>query len=152
MTAGRKRKPTALSIIQGNPGKRRLNQREPAGEDITVIAPPDYLSDVAKKEYSNTVEMLARAGIVKNLDLKALELYAQTYATWREAMEKTELTGMVVKAQSGFPVQNPYFNIANQAAKRLQSLLAEFGMTPSSRSSVSASPPSSDNSDGLFDN
>ena len=39
---------------------------------------------------------------------------------------------------NGFPVFNPYFAVANQAAKKVRSLLAEFGMSPSSRSRISA--------------
>jgi phage terminase small subunit len=49
--------------------------------------------------------------------------------------------GLVVKAQSGFPVQSPYLSIANQQSDRMLRLLIEFGCTPSSRSRVTVTKP-----------
>lgn len=42
--------------------------------------------------------------------------------------------GTVVKSPSGYPIQSPYLAIANKAHEQMTKLLAEFGMTPSSRS------------------
>lgn len=93
--------------------------------------------------------MLAPLGMLTDVDHRALELYSQTYSTWKEATEKVATSGMLIKAPSGYPQQNPYLGIANQASKRLQSLLSEFGMTPSSRSRVIASTPEKNEFDDL---
>ena len=45
---------------------------------------------------------------------------------------------MLLKSPNGFPVFNPYLVIANQAAKKVRSLLAEFGMSPRSGSRITA--------------
>ena len=43
-------KPTAIKRLEGNPGKRKLNEAEPT---LTVGVPecPDYLDEVAKREW-----------------------------------------------------------------------------------------------------
>ena len=46
----------------------------------------------------------------------------------------------MLKSHNGFPVQSPYLAVANRALEQLRSLLSEFGMSPASRTKVSASP------------
>ncbi len=70
-----------------------------------------------------------------------LALYCQAYGRWVEAEEEAAVHGLVVKTKSGMLIQNPYLGIANRAAKQTQELLVEFGMSPSSRTRVSATPP-----------
>ena len=42
-------KPTALKVLQGNPGKRKLNDSEPTFEKTDeILKPPSYLSTYAK--------------------------------------------------------------------------------------------------------
>jgi P27 family predicted phage terminase small subunit len=130
---GRKNQPTALKLIKGNPSKAPLNVNEPQPEKITQIIAPDFLSKEAKKEYVSVAKLLTPIGLMTSADTRALEVYSETYATWKEATMKVSASGMVVKSPNGYPIQNPYLSIANQAAKRMQSLLSEFGMTPSSR-------------------
>jgi P27 family predicted phage terminase small subunit len=48
--------------------------------------------------------------------------------------------GVVIKSPSGFPIQSPYLAIANKAMEQMARLLAEFGMSPSSRTRVSVAP------------
>ena len=49
MTRGRKPKPTAVKIDEGNPGKRRINGREPK-PPASLPDCPAHLSDEAKLE------------------------------------------------------------------------------------------------------
>jgi len=138
MTTGRKPTPTRLKLIKGNPGKRAINKAEPKIPLSKQIRAPSFLSPDAKTEYKRVANMLSPLGVLSDADLKALELYAETYSTWREATVKVHEVGMIIKAQNGFPIQNPYLGIANQSSKRMQSLLSEFGMTPSSRSRITS--------------
>ena len=141
MPAGRKPKPTRLKLVQGNPGKRPINKAEAKPPKAKVIRAPAHLPAEGRKEYRRVARMLTPIGLLTEVDLKALELYAETYAVWREAVEKVHIAGLVVKAKNGYPGQNPYLAIATNASKRMQSLLAEFGMTPSSRSRIGVSTP-----------
>lgn len=134
MRPGPKPTPTQLKVVRNNPGHRPLPKDEPKPAAPRRMTPPPHLSPVAKKEYRRIGAKLADLGILGDIDLRALELYAETYAQWMEATQKVHAVGMVIKAPSGFPIPNPYWTAANTASKRMQSLLAEFGMTPSSRS------------------
>ena len=70
-----------------------------------------------------------------------LALYCQAYGRWVEAEQEAAVHGLVVKTKSGMLIQNPYLGIANRAAKQVHEFLVEFGMSPSSRTRVSATPP-----------
>lgn len=58
--------------------------------------------------------------------------------------------GLVVKAQSGFPVQSPYVSIANVQSERMLRILAEFGMTPASRTRFTVSKPDGEDAFAKF--
>jgi P27 family predicted phage terminase small subunit len=134
--AGRKPTPTALKIVQGNPGKRPLPQHEPrppVGAEM-----PDWLSDEAKAHWPMVAAQLTEAGILTEIDAQALALYCEAFARWRHANEQVVKFGPVVKAPSGFPVQSPFLAICNKAWDQMMKALIEFGMTPSSRSRVYA--------------
>jgi P27 family predicted phage terminase small subunit len=134
MTVGRKRQPTALKLLKGNPGKRPLPAHEPKPPASKRPRASAHLCDEAKKEFSRVAKILAPLGLLTSADQRALEIYAETYAQWKDATEHVNETGLVIRSPSNFPIQNPYLAIANAAAKRMQALLCEFGMTPSSRS------------------
>lgn len=133
MPAGRKPTPTQLKLVRNNPGKRPLPENEPKPPPVKRVTPPSHLSPAAKKEYRRIGAKLCEIGVLGETDLRALELYSETYAQWVEATQRVATVGMVIKAPSGFPIMNPYLIVANAASKRMQSLLSEFGMTPSSR-------------------
>ena len=134
MTAGRRPIPTALKLLRGNPGKRPLNDREPTPRAKLPNA-PDYLSDVAKKEWRRTGRRLAALGLVTEIDGTALAAYCVAFARWVEAEEKIQLFGTVIKVGNSLQV-SPYLSVANKAMFQMCRLLGDFGMTPSSRSRV----------------
>lgn len=135
--AGRKPKPTALKVLAGNPGNRPLNQHE-ARIRRALPRCPDELTDEAKREWRRVARELYDAGLLTRVDRAALAMYCQTWATWIKAEEECELKGEVITTTFGNFVQNPWRGVANKSLKLCQSLAAEFGMTPSSRSRVKA--------------
>jgi P27 family predicted phage terminase small subunit len=137
MTAGRKPKPTNLKLIQGTYRPDRANHAEP--KPRTVIPPcPKFLQGEARKQYQKTAKKLARIGLMTELDDMALALLCQGWAEYLDATEQVKKSGILVKSPNGFPVLNPYLSVANQAIKKVRSLLAEFGLTPGSRSRIHA--------------
>jgi P27 family predicted phage terminase small subunit len=135
---GTKPTPTVLKILRGNPGRRRLNTQEPTPAPADPQRPPpDWLDDAAKTEWARVAPMLARNGLLTEMDLDALTCYCQAWCTWKAASEQIRKFGMVIKARNGFPMQSPYVSIANKAMVMMKGLMMEFGMTPSSRSHVS---------------
>lgn len=132
---GRKPKPTALKMILGNPGRRRLNKREPVPErDLPTC--PSHLLPTAKAEWKRVVHQLFVLGVISRLDRAALAAYCQAYARWVEAERKLLETPVILKMPSGYIQQNPWLIIATKHMELMQKFAAELGMTPSSRSRV----------------
>lgn len=132
---GRKPKPTALKLMDGNPGKRRLNAKEPKA-NIEVPDCPETLNDLARAEWDRITVELVKAGMLTNLDRAALALYCQTWAIWIEAEERVKTKGRVFVSKSGHPLLNPWHSIATKAFGDLKAIASEFGLTPSARSRI----------------
>jgi len=132
---GRKMKPTALKLIQGNPGKRPLPENEPKP---TVKAPraPSILSTSAKKHWKKIVKQLADLGIMTDIDSDALALYCEAFTRYRYAMYQISKEGPIIETQNGHMIQHPAMMILNKSFEQMRSLLIEFGMTPSSRTKI----------------
>lgn len=131
---GRKPTPTALKLVRGNPGKRPLNDAEPAPPVSHDLTCPDWLSDSAKEHWPAIAQQFHDAGLLTVLDVPALALYCESFARWKHANEQIARYGPVVKGAAGYPVRSPYLCIANRAHEQMVKLLIEFGATPSSRS------------------
>ena len=140
---GAKPKPTALKLLQGNPGKRPLNKNEPKPA-VAIPDCPDHLSDMAKVHWHDVAGKLLAAKILTVIDGDALTMYCETYARWVDANDHIKKFGMVVKAPSGYPCQSPYLSISNKAFEQMKSILVEFGMTPSSRTKIATADTSND--------
>ncbi|KNA31037.1 terminase [Burkholderia pseudomallei] len=138
---GRKPTPTALKLVRGNPGKRPSNDAEPMPAPSRDLECPDWLSAAAKPHWPAIAEQLHTAGLLTQIDTTALGLYCEAFARWKDANDKVVKLGAVVKSSHGYPIPSPYLQIANQAYAQLTRLLTEFGMTPSSRSRVTAKKP-----------
>lgn len=138
---GPKPKPTALKAAEGNPGHRQLNNAEPA-YDAVLPDPPEHLTKRAVEEWHRVAPQLYKARILTAADLVALSAYCQAYADWVRARDEIELQGFVITTEKGNIIQSPWVGIANRAMDRFMKVAAEFGMTPSSRTRVSA--PSND--------
>ena len=144
---GRKPVPTALTILRGNPGKRPLNDREPAPQ---AKAPPcpRHLNKPARAEWKRMAKRLIKNRLLTEIDGTALALYCDAYARWVDAKAEVEASGYVVKTALGNPIQNPYLAIVNKAHEQVSKMLVEFGMTPSSRSRAVVSKPTTGDQQG----
>jgi P27 family predicted phage terminase small subunit len=141
--------PTALRRLQGNPGKRPLNDREPCP---TVQAPtcPKWLSKAAKAEWRRIVPELLSLGLVTELDRAALAAYCVAVAELEWATAELEKAGRIVtvavynrNGEVSGHVQKPHpaVRLQRDAFARVKAFLAEFGLTPSSRSRLKTPQP-----------
>ena len=71
-TKGRKPKPTAMKLLEGNPGKRPLNVHEPIPPKGTVKCPA-WLLPEAKKEWKRLAPALEAMGVLTMADQTAFE-------------------------------------------------------------------------------
>ena len=135
--AGRKPKPTAVKKLEGNPGKRKLNTKEPnPGKGMPDC--PAWLLPEAKTEWIRLSEKLNQMGVLTEIDRSAFAAYCQSYARWKEAEEFIEKHGTIVKTPSGYWQQVPQVSIAQTNLKVMLKFCSEFGLTPSSRSRMIA--------------
>lgn len=137
-TRGRKPKPTAVKVLEGNPGKRKLNNAEIKPEQTKPPKCPDWLEDEAKAEWKRLAKNLFSLGILTDLDVATFASYCQAYARWKEAEEFISQHGTIVKTPSGYWQQVPQVSIAHQNQKIMMQAAAEFGLTPSARSRIIA--------------
>lgn len=141
---GRKRVPTHLRIIRGNPSQRPFNKREPKPE-LVCPSPPAHLSEKAKAVWEDIAKRLFDTGVLSTLDTAALEALAEAMADFRAAREVVEREGQVFEhegANGQITMKvHPAMTVVADADRRIRAWLTEFGMTPSSRSKVSVAAP-----------
>lgn len=115
---GNIKKPTALKILAGNPGKRPLPPDEPAFEQADTT-PPAWLPDAAVDRWATLAAALDANGMLN----KANREYLATYCDL--------MTQYVEKRKAG---DEPDLKILQQ----LRLMAREFGFTPSSQAGVVA--------------
>lgn len=133
---GRKPVPTQLKLLRGNPGRRPISTREPTPALVDEgQAPPAWLEAAAKKEWRRLAPLLAKNGLLSELDLDALTAYCVAFTDWRRAAAQARRRAVVV-GPNGFLMASPYVAMAARALTVLRSLMSDFGMTPSARARV----------------
>lgn len=143
---GRKPKPTALKVLEGNPGKRELNENEPKPKPKAPSC-PKWLEDEAKKEWRRMNKQLEGLGLLTEVDMTAFAGYCQAYARWKESEEFITKHGAIVKTPSGYWQQVPQVSIAQTYLRIMNRFCEQFGLTPSSRSRLTADNGNSDDDD-----
>ena len=141
MAGGRPPKPTSQKALGGTLQPSRANAHEPV-PDVALPLPPDWLSEKAKHYWGDIGAVLLNMKVVTAGDGPALMLLTETLAEWAEARQAVHLLGLVyeMETEGGQTMRrpNPEVAQASDAMKRALRMLTEFGLTPSSRSKVSA--------------
>ena len=132
--------PTRLKLLAGNPGKRRLNTREPQPRQTTPRCPP-WLDKEAKLVWKRITPGLRRMGVLTAVDGEALATFCTTFVRWREAEDFLSKHGTVYplrdeKGNVRCMQQFPQVAIARNMLQAVIRFYAEFGMTPASRSRI----------------
>ena len=135
--AGRKAKPTAVKKLEGNPGKRKLNDKEPMPVKGMPTCPA-WLMPEAQTEWKRLAKILSEMGVLKEVDRTAFAAYCQSYARWKEAQEHINSEGATYETENGMQRPNPYVAICNTEQRLMMSAASEFGLTPSARSRIMA--------------
>lgn len=155
MKRGTKPKPTEQKILDGNPGKRPLNEQEPTPPPFEgdALAVPDELIDNprAVTEWLRCAPLVQRARIVTVVDRSALIAVCLEWSRYIDATKKVAALGMVIKTPSGYPIVNPYLSIATKALAGCARLWPELGMTPSGRTGVKVDGPPEGDAFAEFD-
>ncbi len=77
-------------------------------------------------------------------DVAALEALVRSQIEEQEVSAQIKKTGLLVRGREGVPMRNPLLSVRTALRQRIDHLLAEFGMTPSSRTRVKTEQPAID--------
>lgn len=137
----RPRKPNNMKLVEGTYREDRANLKEPQPK-VETVKVPSWLSPKAKTIFMSLREKLMDSRVLTSLDANALELLADAYYEYREARRQVKKEGHIYKSTTKNGDQlirtHPSVYIADAAWKRVQKMMSEFGLTPASRSKVSA--------------
>ena len=143
MKPGPKPQSTAERRRAGNPGKRPYNEDEP---QLPAGLPdcPDVVADDpdARACWFFLLLETQGVGLFAKVDETVLALTCVTKSRWLKAKREVDEHGMIAISEKDTAYQSPYVNLELALGRRLQALLAELGLTPSSRSRVTAVKPS----------
>lgn len=153
--SGPPKTPTHLRLVRGNPSKRPINKNEP--QPPKGVPPvPKHFDKQGKYWFKRMAEELDAIGVISQLDARALELLVEAYTEYRHHCETLDREGYTYAVYSDADADegkereirmikpHPAAMMKADAWKRLRAMLAEFGMTPSSRSKVSKDKPDDD--------
>jgi len=138
---GRKKKPIEIKKLEGNPGKRPLEDVVSA-EDIKKvqeeqqITKPRWMTMRAKAIWDRLFPYLEKLGILTILDKESFAGFCQSYADWVEA----RLEAQKYKQDKSEYARRRYkecMKLADRAFEKWKTLAIEFGLTPSSRGRIS---------------
>jgi P27 family predicted phage terminase small subunit len=119
----------------------RTNHAEPQ-PTVLLPLPPEWLSEKAKQYWGEVGGVLLSMKLCTVADGPALELLTEALAEWAEARRAVHLAGLTYETttMTGDVMRrpNPEVAIASDAWRRALKMLTEFGLTPASRSKVSA--------------
>ena len=133
MTRGRIPKPTAVKLMDGNPGKRRINGHEPK-PPASLPDCPAHLSVEAKLEWDRIAVSLNQVGLLTQVDRTTMAAYCQCYGRWVEAELKLAETPLLLRTPAGYIQQSPWLSISNKQLELMAKYMSELGLTPASRS------------------
>lgn len=138
--SGRRSRPHNLQLLEGRGnGKDAAGRPIPEPPPFTREAPecPEHLTGYARELWERIVPQLDNLKLLKDLDGPSLEMACETYAMWREAVDKRKSIGMIGKgAIKGTVVIAPWVRIEISAGKEFRSWCREYGLTPSAEMSL----------------
>jgi P27 family predicted phage terminase small subunit len=156
---GPRKTPTHLRLLRGNPGHQPIRPEPEPDRLAEIPEPPAFVIGHAADEWWRIAEELYRLNLLTAVDINPLAAYCMAYARWRAAEEALAriaatdpiMSGLMVKARNGTPMQNPLALTASKAASDMVKYAAEFGLTPAARSRIAAGIYSEGKTAGKFD-
>ena len=116
--AGRPKKSVTQKILEGNPGKRRIEfVNFDSGEELPET-PAKWLTEKGKEIYKYVYEFLKKIGCLKGILPCHLEEYAHCKSRWMECEDQNSRVGLVIKDQHGNPAPSPFVALANNYLKQ----------------------------------
>lgn len=148
---GRKPKPTALRIIEGNREHRTIHpELEPKPDKIAPSCPRELKGD-ERKAWRYLVRELTKMQVIASSDRAQMVGYCDAWGRWTKAkrmIAEAELKGsgipgeLQLSSKGGF-CENVWLRISNRALVDLIKYGAELGLNPIQRTRVKLDKPES---------
>lgn len=142
MPGGRPPKPTALKLLEGTARRDRINASEPQPPLLLEARPPAWLKGRGRRAWKELAPVLTEMRVLTVGDRAALMLLCDVYAEFMDARDAVRKHGqvytMAVKGGGYMLMPRPEVSIAADAWRRASAMMQQFGLTPASRSKVSA--------------
>ena len=132
---GPPKKPTHLKILGGNPGKRKLNHREPKPTKGRPVCPA-AISRRGKQVWRETVLELEAMGILAKADRHQIAAYCEAVAMHELCSKVLAKEGISFITKEGYIGQRPEVAVRYRAWTQQRQFAKEFGLTPSARSGI----------------
>ena len=140
---GRPRKPDHLKLVAGTAQPSRMNPNAPTPSKA-LPEPPEHLSERAQEWFRKTLATLDGMGIASADHVDMLMLASMRYDEILDCQMVIEDLGrtFTTVSMTGSLTFKPRPEVAmkNEAMRHLQSLLAEFGLSPAAVGKVSGPP------------
>lgn len=134
--------PTAIKVLNGNPGGRPLNKNEPTPEPSTVegTKPPEYLDAAGVKEWDRILPILLRMRVMTEGDYQLLITWCIHTSILAKSYGELKKQGLIIESKKTHSLQqNPLLIVVNKSTELVLKIAKEFGLTPSSRTGLEVS-------------
>ncbi len=139
--SGRRPQPTALKVLKGNPGQRKLNENEPRPPAGDTGKPPG-LTAGAGVIWDELAPVCLAMGTLTSADLRPFATLCELQATLLQASAQKDAEGFapftLSEDYNGAPKVGVHaaLRLERETANTLRPYYEYFGLTPSSRARI----------------
>ena len=156
---GRPRIPRELKELHGSLNATRDKELPIKGTIVIGLEAPSDLNEWGQRYWLDIMEEYQRLGIITRVDVGALHSVCYWYGLMNEAADIVSAKGLEVEVEKVTPKgesytvteTNPMIAVADKAFKNYIAMCREFGLTPASRTRISAPDPKEGDKFGQFD-
>ena len=143
---GRPRIPRELRELHGSLNATRDKELPIKGTIVIGLEAPSDLNEWGQRYWLDIMEEYQRLGIITRVDVGALHSVCYWFGLMNEAADIVSAKGLEVEVEKVTPKgesytvteTNPMIAVADKAFKNYIAMCREFGLTPASRTRISA--------------
>ena len=129
--------PSAVRAMLGNPSRRPFNENEPKPSGAARC--PTQLRPEVRKIWRRLSRVLHPLGLLTAGDADSFALLCVALERWHRAQQQIIAFGEVIRVKDR-PQLSPWLRVAAEAEATIIRIGAEFGLSPSARTRLFASP------------
>ena len=123
-------KPSAIKKLEGNPGKRHVNKREPKPKGQPT--PPKMLDKVGKEEFQHLLD-ISPPGMLTSADVAVMALHADGWSIYTQMRQELEEHGFLAVGSTGNNIASPRLTALKFSAEMVLKTADRLGLSPAVR-------------------